>query len=75
MRGGASSPNFEVLPVSIASQFAEQSRNDAGIASAKEEWIAKVSERKTNAPPSGERTAYLQKRNQCRWFTISGEEQ
>jgi hypothetical protein len=74
-RGGDSSPNFEVLPVSTTSQFAEQSRDDTGIASAKEEGSARVSERQTNAPPSGQRAAYLQKRNQRRWFTVSGEEQ
>ena len=59
-REGASSANFEVLPLSAASQFAEKPRDDAGIAFAKEERIAKVSERETDASPSRERTVYFQ---------------
>ena len=74
-RAGASSPNFEVLPFSITSQFAKQSRDDDGIASAKEEGIAKVTERQANAPASRERTAYLQKGNHGYRFSVFGEEQ
>jgi hypothetical protein len=36
--------------------------------------MAKISERQTNAPPSGERTAYLEERNQGHGFRILREE-